>query len=81
MRKSKATTAAAAAVNMNPALKGRIGARLDKVHEATESTFGEEFLSNIDIVSNALDNIKARLYVDSRCVSRYVEIVIFYIGS
>ena len=58
---------------MNPALKGHIRARLDKVHEGTEDIYSDEFFSQIDIVSNALDNIKARLYVDSRCVTRSVD--------
>ena len=56
---------------MNPAMKGHIRARLDKVHEGTEDIYSDEFFSQIDIVSNALDNIKARLYVDSRCVTRF----------
>jgi tRNA A37 threonylcarbamoyladenosine dehydratase len=39
IRKSKSQTAAAAAQQMNPQLKGKIVARLDKVHEGTESVF------------------------------------------
>lgn len=30
--------------------------------------FGDEFWENLDIVVNAVDNIKARNYVDSKCV-------------
>ena len=55
---------------MNPSMKGHIRARLDKVHEGTEDIFNEAFFANTDIVSNALDNVKARLYLDSRCVAR-----------
>ena len=61
---------------MNPALKGRITARLDKVHEGTEDIFNEEFFAATDIVSNALDNVKARIYVDSRCVARYSDRIV-----
>lgn len=38
------------------------------VHEGTEHIFSEEFILSLDFVTNALDNIKARNYVDSRCV-------------
>ncbi len=71
LRKSKSTVAASAAVAMNPQLSGRVHARLERVHEATEDIFSDVFFANTDIVSNALDNIKARLYVDSRCVATY----------
>ena len=78
LRKPKSTTAAQAVAGMNPDLKGHIFARLDRVHEATEDIYSEEFFSGIDIVSNALDNVKARLYVDSRCVAKFaLEFTIF----
>ena len=38
------------------------------VGEQTESVFNDEFWNGLDFVVNAVDNIKARLYVDSRCV-------------
>lgn len=31
-------------------------------------TFGDEFFANIDCVTNALDNVTARQYMDRRCV-------------
>jgi len=34
----------------------------------TENVFNDEFWESLDFVVNAVDNIKARNYVDSRCV-------------
>lgn len=64
--KQKSTTAAVAAVEMNPefncvALETRVG-------PDTEETFNDTFWESQDCIVNALDNIQARLYVDSRCV-------------
>lgn len=36
-------------------------------HE-TEDYFDEDFWESLDCVVNALDNIDARIYVDSKCV-------------
>ena len=69
MRKAKALTAAAAAIQMNPRLKGHVYARLDKVHEGTAHIFTDKFFEQLDCVTNALDNLHARRYVDMRCVS------------
>lgn len=60
IRKPKSSTAAAAAIYMNPDLKGHIRARLDKVHEATENIFDSDFFERLDVVTNALDNVQAR---------------------
>lgn len=38
------------------------------VAQETENLFNDDFWENLDFVVNAVDNIKARLYVDSRCV-------------
>lgn len=57
LRKPKSTTAAAAAIQMNPALKGHIFARLDKIHDGTADIYSEEFYENQTIVTNALDNV------------------------
>ena len=54
---------------MNPELKGHIYARLDKVHAATEHIFSDNFFEKQTVVANALDNLAARLYMDSRCVA------------
>ena len=36
--------------------------------EETENIFNDKFWESLNFVVNAVDNIKARLYVDSRCV-------------
>jgi ubiquitin-activating enzyme E1 len=69
LRKPKSSTAAAAALQMNKDLKGNIIARLDKVHEGTNHIFTDQFFEGLTIVTNALDNLAARRYVDSRCVA------------
>ena len=69
LRLPKSSTAAAAAIQMNPNLNGHIFAKLDKVCEETENIFTDEFFLSLDFVANALDNVNARRYVDSRCVS------------
>ncbi|KAJ7781530.1 ubiquitin activating enzyme [Mycena metata] len=66
--KFKAEVAAVAVAEMNPDLKGKILARQDAVGPATEDIYTEEFFQSIDGVTNALDNVKARLYMDQRCV-------------
>merc|ERR1712136_638781 len=62
----KSSVATKVALQMNPALSAvalevRVGAD-------TEDTFDDSFWESLDCVVNALDNIQARLYVDSRCV-------------
>jgi ubiquitin-activating enzyme E1 len=37
------------------------------VAEETESIFNDNFWEGLDFTVNAVDNIKARLYIDSRC--------------
>ena len=69
LRKPKSQTAAAAAIYMNPELKGNVVARLDKVHEGTNHIFTNQFFEDMTLVTNALDNVQARKYVDLRCVS------------
>ena len=54
---------------MNPWLKDHIIARLDKVHDGTIHIFTDHFFEGLSLVANALDNIQARRYVDTRCVS------------
>ena len=43
LRKPKSQTAAAAAIQMNPHLKGHISARLDKIHDGTAHIYDEAF--------------------------------------
>ncbi len=63
---AKSTVAAAAAQAINPALQVR--ALQNRVSPDTEEVFDDSFWANLDVVVNALDNVNARLYVDSRCV-------------
>lgn len=37
----------------------------------TENVFADTFWEGLDFVTNALDNVKARLYVDSRCACAF----------
>ncbi|GAM90106.1 hypothetical protein ANO11243_081460 [Dothideomycetidae sp. 11243] len=64
----KSDTAARAVVAMNPDLTGKIEALKDRVSFDTEHVFNENFWESLDAVTNALDNVDARTYVDRRCV-------------
>lgn len=63
---AKSTVAASAATAINPHLK--IEALQNRVSPDTENVFDDSFWDNLDVILNALDNVNARLYVDSRCV-------------
>lgn len=62
----KSTTAAKAALQMNPALQ--VTAYQEKVASETEHLFGDDFYDKLSGVCTALDNVEARLYVDQRCL-------------
>ena len=64
--KSKAERALAAGQRMNPHLISQ-SYKLRASGE-NESVFNDDFWEGLDIVINAVDNVHARLYVDSRCV-------------
>jgi len=64
LRMPKSQTAATAAIYMNKELKGNIIARLDKVCEATAYIFTDTFFETTSVVTNALDNVQARKYID-----------------
>lgn len=64
----KSDRAAAAIVEMNPDLKGHIESKQDRVGADSENVFDEAFWSSLSGVTNALDNVEARKYVDRRCV-------------
>jgi ubiquitin-activating enzyme E1 len=66
--KLKSECAAAAVETMNPELRGKINALRDRVGQDTENVFNENFWQELDGVTNALDNVDARNYVDRRCV-------------
>nr|XP_022335086.1 ubiquitin-like modifier-activating enzyme 6 [Crassostrea virginica] len=68
IQKPKSLTAANAVLQINPDLK--IEAQQHKVCPQTEEkVYNDAFFEQQDIVVNALDNIEARRYVDSRCVT------------
>ncbi|KAH6635587.1 hypothetical protein B0J18DRAFT_419199 [Chaetomium sp. MPI-SDFR-AT-0129] len=64
----KSECAARAAQVMNPELEGHIVTLKDRVGADTEHIFNEDFWNGLDGVTNALDNVEARTYVDRRCV-------------
>ncbi|KAK8118507.1 Ubiquitin-activating enzyme E1 1 [Apiospora kogelbergensis] len=64
----KSDCAANAVQAMNPDLVGHIECMKDRVSPETEHLFNEEFWNALDGVTNALDNVEARTYVDRRCV-------------
>lgn len=66
--KMKSNCAAEAVQLMNPDLKGHIVCLKDRVSPETEEIFNEDFWARLDGVTNALDNVEARTYVDRRCV-------------
>lgn len=66
--KLKSECAADAVAKMNPELQGKINTLRDRVGEDTEHVFNEDFWEEQDGVTNALDNVQARTYVDRRCV-------------
>ena len=75
LRQPKSQTAAAAAQQMNPELKGKIIARLDRLDENTEHIYTDKFFKDLTIVTNALDNVRARRYVDQRCTKSRTALI------
>ena len=63
---AKSTVASAAATAINPSF--RVEALQNRVSPETEGVFDDAFWESIDVTINALDNVTARLYVDSRCL-------------
>jgi ubiquitin-activating enzyme E1 len=66
--KLKSDCAAEAVQVMNPDLHGHINTLRDRVGQDTEHIFHENFWQGLHGVTNALDNVEARTYVDRRCV-------------
>jgi len=64
--KMKSQVATEAVKVMNPDM--RIQAYIDGVLPETEHIYNDEFFERLDGVVNALDNVKARQYIDRRCV-------------
>eukprot|EP01121_Diplochlamys_sp_Union-15-3_P009370 TRINITY_DN2560_c0_g1_i1.p1 TRINITY_DN2560_c0_g1~~TRINITY_DN2560_c0_g1_i1.p1 ORF type:complete len:1039 (-),score=203.29 TRINITY_DN2560_c0_g1_i1:40-2991(-) len=67
VQSAKSETSAKSVKAMNPDIN--IDARLDKIGPETEDKYPDKFFGQLDVVVNALDNVQARLYVDSRCVT------------
>lgn len=66
--KAKSECATRAVGAINPSCNGKYVPRTDRVGVETENVFDEAFWSPLDFVTNALDNMEARKYVDRRCV-------------
>lgn len=66
--RNKSEVAAQVVSSMNKDLVGKIDAKIDKVSPETENIYNDHFWESLDFVTNALDNVDARTYVDRRCV-------------
>eukprot|EP00440_Ansanella_granifera_P029073 gb/GFBE01031580.1/.p1 GENE.gb/GFBE01031580.1/~~gb/GFBE01031580.1/.p1 ORF type:complete len:1057 (+),score=305.11 gb/GFBE01031580.1/:1-3171(+) len=66
MKQPKSLVAARVAKGMNQGLN--VHATEVRVGTDTENVFDDAFWDSLDCVVNALDNIQARMYVDSQCV-------------
>lgn len=64
----KSEAAIEAVQTMNPDMKGSFVTMKDRVGADSEHIFNEQFWGELDFVTNALDNVDARTYVDRRCV-------------
>ena len=66
IRQSKAETAAKKIKLMNPDVT--VNVLRQKICAETENIFDEKFHSKIDVYLNALDNVDARVYMDSQAI-------------
>ncbi|KAI8087746.1 ubiquitin-activating emzyme E1 [Gilbertella persicaria] len=66
--KLKSECASAAVSRMNPDLNGKITIHQERVGPDTENIYDDDFFESLDGVTNALDNVEARKYMDRRCV-------------
>ncbi|KAJ1727979.1 E1 ubiquitin-activating protein [Coemansia biformis] len=66
--KLKSETAAQAVAVMNPDIGGKIVTHQDRVGPETEVIYNDGFYEGLDGVTNALDNVQARQYMDTRCL-------------
>ena len=62
----KSMTASREIIKMNPEIK--VTAYKLKVGPETEAIFNDKFFKELTCIANALDNISARIFVDSLCV-------------
>lgn len=63
---SKAQCASARVSKMNPDFKSK--AFKSRVDPDNEPVFNDDFWEGLNLVVNAVDNVKARMYVDSKCL-------------
>eukprot|EP01018_Ginkgo_biloba_P004737 Gb_01549 [translate_table: standard] len=63
---AKSTVAASAATKINPCFQ--VEALQNRASPDTENVFDDTFWESLGVVINALDNVNARLYIDSRCL-------------
>lgn len=74
IQKSKSLTAAKAILGINSEIK--IEPHQHKVSPETEQViYNDDFFRSKDVIVNALDNVEARRYVDSRCVTNQVALL------
>ncbi|KAF9980991.1 SPS-sensor component ptr3 [Mortierella antarctica] len=66
--KLKSRSAAEAIAKMNPATVGHVIAYEERVGVESEKVYDDDFFAALDGVTNALDNLDARKYMDRRCV-------------
>lgn len=66
VKQFKSICAASSVTKMNPSFN--TVPMKDRVGPETENVFNDKFWESLDFVTNALDNVEARLYVDSKCV-------------
>ncbi|KTW27306.1 hypothetical protein T552_02288 [Pneumocystis carinii B80] len=66
--KLKSECAAAAVIQMNPEITGKIITYTERVGPETENLFDADFFESLDGVTNALDNVNTRIYIDQKCI-------------
>lgn len=69
---SKSVAAAREAIAINSDYTEAVKAYESAVGEMTENVFSDTFMAELDIVTNALDNLEARNYMDKRCIEHCV---------
>uniref|UniRef100_K3X0A2 E1 ubiquitin-activating enzyme n=1 Tax=Globisporangium ultimum (strain ATCC 200006 / CBS 805.95 / DAOM BR144) TaxID=431595 RepID=K3X0A2_GLOUD len=69
----KSVAATNAVRQMNSSLKVKTLEHLVAPH--TENVFDDDFWTDLDVVTNALDNVKARVYVDGKCVFHKIPLL------
>ena len=73
INKHKSETAVNSIKHINPKLN--IIAHINKVCKETEFIYNETFIKSLTCITNALDNIEARLYVDNLCLNNKIPLL------